>query len=235
MLTKIFRSGRSLTNGQLCSGDRLIARDRFSGDPPRQSVFRSRYRRSILQWSGSAAGRPLYLRGFQYAGGRIFNGGPNTINPDITLPDGTAQGNAPATLCVAFSQISPCGERCRSTTIVPPCNSRWKGIDGMALKTYNMPAMKRGRFPGWGVIRFSENQVCVQLREQANSLIERFVANLIGHSGSYPIHFSKRSRADYNFGHSRVIHLGALGTGSTKVRKSSTRAGYSFQYFVAVR
>lgn len=40
-------------------------------------------------------GRPLYLYGSQYPGGRIFNGGPNVTNPAFGLPAGSAAGNAP--------------------------------------------------------------------------------------------------------------------------------------------
>jgi hypothetical protein len=40
-------------------------------------------------------GRPLYLYGSQYPGGRMFNGGPNITNPAFGLPAGSAAGNAP--------------------------------------------------------------------------------------------------------------------------------------------
>jgi hypothetical protein len=41
------------------------------------------------------SGRPMYLYGSQYPGGRVFNGGPNLTNPAFTLPIGSAAGNAP--------------------------------------------------------------------------------------------------------------------------------------------
>jgi len=40
-------------------------------------------------------GRPLYLYGAQYAGGRVANGGPFASSPAFTLPAATAAGNAP--------------------------------------------------------------------------------------------------------------------------------------------
>jgi Carboxypeptidase regulatory-like domain/TonB dependent receptor/TonB-dependent Receptor Plug Domain len=49
--------------------------------------------------------RPLYLRGPAYPGNRAFNGGPNSTNPAFSLPDGTAQGNAPRNLLRGFSAI----------------------------------------------------------------------------------------------------------------------------------
>jgi hypothetical protein len=40
-------------------------------------------------------GRPLYLHGSQYPGGRIFNGGTNAANPAFALPSGMSAGNGP--------------------------------------------------------------------------------------------------------------------------------------------
>jgi hypothetical protein len=37
-------------------------------------------------------GRPLYLKGSQYPGGRMFNGGPDAISPAFQLPDGASSG-----------------------------------------------------------------------------------------------------------------------------------------------
>lgn len=49
--------------------------------------------------------RPLYLHGYEYPGGRIFNGGPNAANPAFSLPQGTAQGNAPRNLLRGFGAV----------------------------------------------------------------------------------------------------------------------------------
>jgi hypothetical protein len=40
-------------------------------------------------------GRPLYLKGSQYPGGRIFNGGPDAPNPAFQLPVGSSPGDLP--------------------------------------------------------------------------------------------------------------------------------------------
>jgi Carboxypeptidase regulatory-like domain/TonB-dependent Receptor Plug Domain len=49
--------------------------------------------------------RPLYLYGAEYPGGRIFNGGPGAANPAFSLPDGTAQGNAPRNFVRGFDAV----------------------------------------------------------------------------------------------------------------------------------
>ena len=48
------------------------------------------------------SGRPLYLYGPQYPGGRMFNGGPNAANPAFVLPAETAAGNAPRNMLRGF-------------------------------------------------------------------------------------------------------------------------------------
>jgi len=40
-------------------------------------------------------GRPLYLHGPQFPGGRAFNGGPNAMDPAFVLPGGSGPGDAP--------------------------------------------------------------------------------------------------------------------------------------------
>ena len=47
-------------------------------------------------------GRPLYLYGSQYPGGRTLNGGPYASNPAFVLPDITAAGNAARNMVRAF-------------------------------------------------------------------------------------------------------------------------------------
>ena len=49
--------------------------------------------------------RPLYLRAPGYPGERVFNGGMNGTNPAFSLPDGTAQGDAPRNLLRGFSAV----------------------------------------------------------------------------------------------------------------------------------
>jgi len=50
-------------------------------------------------------GRPLYLHGPQYPGGRMVNGGPNVANPAFELPTGSAAGNAPRNLLRDFGDL----------------------------------------------------------------------------------------------------------------------------------
>jgi len=50
-------------------------------------------------------GRPLYLHGSEYPGGRIFNGGPAVTNPAFDLPAGSAAGNAPRNLLRGFGDF----------------------------------------------------------------------------------------------------------------------------------
>jgi Carboxypeptidase regulatory-like domain len=49
--------------------------------------------------------RPLYLYRSEYPGGRMFNGGPNAVNPAFALPDGTGQGDAPRNLLRGFDAV----------------------------------------------------------------------------------------------------------------------------------
>ena len=49
--------------------------------------------------------RPLYLPNSQYPGGRILNGGPNTSSPAFSLPDGSAQGDAPRNFIRSFNAV----------------------------------------------------------------------------------------------------------------------------------
>jgi hypothetical protein len=51
------------------------------------------------------AGRSPYLRGAQYPGRRIFNGGPYATAPAFSLPAGTAQGNAPRNFMRGFDEV----------------------------------------------------------------------------------------------------------------------------------
>lgn len=53
-------------------------------------------------------GRPLYLYGPQFPGGRMINGGPNASSPAFTLPSSSDAGNAPRNLLRGFgaSQIN---------------------------------------------------------------------------------------------------------------------------------
>ena len=46
--------------------------------------------------------RPLYLYGSQYPGGRIFNGGPDAVNPAFQLPTGIEAGNASRNIVRGF-------------------------------------------------------------------------------------------------------------------------------------
>ncbi len=50
-------------------------------------------------------GRPLYLHGTQFPGGRTFNGGPGAAVPAFELPLGTGEGDAPRNLVRDFGNF----------------------------------------------------------------------------------------------------------------------------------
>jgi hypothetical protein len=50
-------------------------------------------------------GRPLYLYGHNYAGYRIFNGGPLATSPALTLPSDASQGDAPRNFMRGFDEV----------------------------------------------------------------------------------------------------------------------------------
>ncbi len=50
-------------------------------------------------------GRPLYLSGRSYPGGRIFNGGPNVTEPAFVLPQALQGGNAPRNIVRGFGDF----------------------------------------------------------------------------------------------------------------------------------
>jgi hypothetical protein len=50
------------------------------------------------------SGRPFYLYGSQYPGGRALNGGPNVTSPAFVAPTGTDTGNAPRNLVRGFGE-----------------------------------------------------------------------------------------------------------------------------------
>jgi hypothetical protein len=50
-------------------------------------------------------GRQPYLSGSEFPGGRIINGGPNTVNPAFILPVGTNPGDAPRNSVRGFNAV----------------------------------------------------------------------------------------------------------------------------------
>ncbi len=50
-------------------------------------------------------GRPLYVYGPQFPGGRMFNGGQNAVNPALALPDAPMPGDAPRNLLRGFPEV----------------------------------------------------------------------------------------------------------------------------------
>jgi hypothetical protein len=50
-------------------------------------------------------GRPLYLYGSQYPGGRAINGGPNALDPAITVPLAPNPGDAPRNFVRGFGSF----------------------------------------------------------------------------------------------------------------------------------
>jgi Carboxypeptidase regulatory-like domain/TonB dependent receptor/TonB-dependent Receptor Plug Domain len=50
-------------------------------------------------------GRPLYVYGSQFPGGRMFNGGQNAENPALALPDAPMPGDAPRNLLRGFPEV----------------------------------------------------------------------------------------------------------------------------------
>jgi hypothetical protein len=50
-------------------------------------------------------GRPLYVYGSQFPGGRMFNGGQNAVNPALALPEAPMPGDAPRNLLRGFPEV----------------------------------------------------------------------------------------------------------------------------------
>jgi hypothetical protein len=50
-------------------------------------------------------GRPLYVYGSQFPGGRMFNGGQNAVNPALALPEAPRPGDAPRNLLRGFPEV----------------------------------------------------------------------------------------------------------------------------------
>ncbi len=50
-------------------------------------------------------GRPLYVYGSQFPGGRMFNGGQNAVDPALALPDAPMPGDAPRNLLRGFPEV----------------------------------------------------------------------------------------------------------------------------------
>ena len=50
-------------------------------------------------------GRPLYVYGSQFPGGRMFNGGQNAVNPALALPETPMPGDAPRNLLRGFPEV----------------------------------------------------------------------------------------------------------------------------------
>ncbi len=50
-------------------------------------------------------GRPLYVYGYQFPGGRMFNGGQNAVNPALALPEAPRPGDAPRNLLRGFPEV----------------------------------------------------------------------------------------------------------------------------------
>jgi len=50
-------------------------------------------------------GRPLYVYGSQFPGGRMFNGGQNAVNPALALPESPMRGDAPRNLLRGFPEV----------------------------------------------------------------------------------------------------------------------------------
>jgi hypothetical protein len=92
---------RNLLEGWGVDG-RLIARSAFPvtllgnifSDPATGIRYRSGVDRIL--------GKPSYLRGAQYPGGRIFNGGPNSVDPAFVLPVATGNGDSPRNILRGF-------------------------------------------------------------------------------------------------------------------------------------
>jgi hypothetical protein len=95
---------RALLGGWGADG-RVIARSGFPvtllGDLFSAPLTGGRYYNGV----NLVPGRPLYLYGAQYPGGRILNGGPNVSNPAFTLPDGVDAGDAPRNLARGFNAV----------------------------------------------------------------------------------------------------------------------------------
>ncbi len=88
------RMRRYLLGGWELDG-RLIARSAFPITPVGATYSDPATGNRYYSGVDLIPGRPLYLYGSQYPGGRMFNGGPNATDPALVLPVAGTAGNAP--------------------------------------------------------------------------------------------------------------------------------------------
>ena len=99
-----FLSLKRLSEGWGLDG-RLIARTGFPVNLLGNFSFDPVTGRPYYSGVDLIPGRPLYLHGSQYPGGRMFNGGQNALDPALALPEAPMPGNAPRNLLRGFPEV----------------------------------------------------------------------------------------------------------------------------------
>ena len=99
-----FLSLKRLSEGWGLDG-RLIARTGFPVNLLGNFSFDPVTGRPYYSGVDLIPGRPLYIQGPQYAGGRMFNGGQNATNPALALPEAPMPGEAPRNLLRGFPEV----------------------------------------------------------------------------------------------------------------------------------
>ena len=99
-----FLSRRRLLEGWSADA-RLIARTGFPVNIAGNFFFDPRSGAPYYSGVDRIPGRPLYLHGSQYPGGRMFNGGQDAANPAFVLPSGPSEGDATRNVMRGFDAV----------------------------------------------------------------------------------------------------------------------------------
>jgi hypothetical protein len=99
-----FFSKKRLSEGWGLDG-RLIARTGFPVNLLGNFSFDPVTGRPYYSGVDLIPGRPLYVHGSQFPGGRMFNGGQNAVEPALALPDAPMPGDAPRNLFRGFPEV----------------------------------------------------------------------------------------------------------------------------------
>jgi hypothetical protein len=99
-----FLSTKRLSEGWGLDG-RLIARTGFPVNLLGNFSFDPVTGRPYYSGVDLIPGRPLYVYGSQFPGGRMFSGGQNAVNPALALPDAPMPGDAPRNLLRGFPEV----------------------------------------------------------------------------------------------------------------------------------
>ena len=99
-----FLSMKRLSEGWGLDG-RLIARTGFPVNLLGNFSFDPVTGRPYYSGVDLIPGRPLYVYGSQFPGGRVFNGSQNAVNPALALPEAPMPGDAPRNLLRGFPEV----------------------------------------------------------------------------------------------------------------------------------